>query len=234
MRLIRRMLMVFGFALLATSASAASGSPEKGKEYRLLDRPQPTETGKKVEVIEFFGYFCPHCRAFEPFLADWVKKQGENIVFRRVHVNFHEMVAQQKLYYSLEAMGKIEELHVKVFDAYHVERNRLTSDGDVLSFVTKHGVDKQKFLDVYNSFSIQSKLSRTAQMQAAYRIDGVPTIAIDGRFLTSPADVSAAMGGRNSPQTELIETLKVMDYLVAKVQKEKNMPEAAPAKAVKK
>lgn len=234
MRLIRRMLMVFGLALLASGANAAAGAPESGKEYKLLERPQPTEAGKKVEVIEFFGYFCPHCRSFEPYLADWVKKQGENILFRRVHVNFHEMVAQQKLYYALEAMGKIEELHVKVFDAYHVERNRLSSDADVLSFVTKHGIDKQKFLDVYNSFSIQSKLSRTAQMQAAYRIDGVPTIAIDGRFMTSPSEVGAAMGGRNSQQAPLVETLKVMDYLVAKVQKEKNAPEAAPAKAVKK
>lgn len=234
MRLIRRMLMVVGFALLATGASASSGAPENGKEYKLLDRPQPTETGKKVEVIEFFGYFCPHCRAFDPYLADWVKKQGENIVFKRVHVNFHELVTQQKLYYALEAMGKIEELHGKVFDAYHVERNRLASDADVLGFVSKNGIDKQKFLDVYNSFSIQSKLSRTAQMQAAYHIDGVPTIAIDGRYITSPADVSAAMGGRNSQQAQLIETLKVMDSLVAKVQKEKNSTETAPAKAVKK
>jgi thiol:disulfide interchange protein DsbA len=221
MRLIRQLLTVFGFALIAVSAHAANGTPEVGKEYRVLDRPQPTESGKKIEVIEFFGYFCPHCRAFDPSLTEWVKKQGNNINFKRVHVNFHNLATQQKLYYTLEAMGKIEELHTKVFDAYHVERNRLTTDTEVMAFAAKQGLDVKKFSDVYNSFSIQSKLSRSAQMQEAYRVDGVPNVAIDGRFMTSPSDVGNAQAARTSEQVQFFETLKVMDWLVAKAQKEK-------------
>ncbi|QJQ06382.1 thiol:disulfide interchange protein DsbA/DsbL [Undibacterium piscinae] len=195
MRLIRKMLMVLSLSFMAAAAGAAVGNPENGKEYKLLERPQPVESSKKIEVIEFFGYFCPHCNVLEPLLADWVKKQGDNIVFKRVHVNFHGLASQQKLYYSLEAMGKIEEFHVKVFNAYHVDRNRLQTDADVMDFVTKSGLDKQKFSDVYNSFAIQSKLSRSAQQMAAFQIDSVPTLVVDdGRYVTAPSMTAAGMG----------------------------------------
>lgn len=117
-------------------------------------------------------------------------------------------------------MGKTEELHVKAFNAYHLERMRLATDEDVLKFALKQGLDKQKFLDIYQSFSIQSKLSRAAQMMAAYRINGVPTIAIDGRYITSPADVAAK--SRNTTSGSGHPGLQVMDWLVEKAIKEKN------------
>ncbi|MES2048269.1 MAG: thiol:disulfide interchange protein DsbA/DsbL [Pseudomonadota bacterium] len=240
MRLLRKIFLALSLGLIAATAGASSANPENGKEYKVLARPQPAEMGKKVEVIEFFGYFCPHCRAFEPYLADWVKKQGENILFKRIHVNFHDLVTQQKLYYTLEALGKTEEFQSKVFDAFHVERNQLRSDADIMAFVLKNGLDKQKFFDVYNSFSIQSKLSRTTQLQEACQIGGVPTIIIDGRYVTSIDEVRKALGLNGPEQTNIAETLKVMDSLVAKVQKEKNLPEstastqsAPPAKAGK-
>ena len=221
MRFLRKILVMLSFGLIAAVASASSANPENGKEYRVLARPQPAEMGKKVEVIEFFGYFCPHCRAFEPYLAEWVKKQGDNILFKRIHVNFHELVSQQKLYYTLEALGKTEELHTKVFDAFHNDRNQLRSDADVALFVAKNGLDKQRFFEVYNSFSVQSKLSRTTQLQDAFQINGVPTIIIDGRYMTSIDDVRKALEVNGPEQTNIVETLKVMDWLVAKTQKEK-------------
>ena len=227
MRLLQKILLSLSFGLIAATANASSANPENGKEYKILARPQPAEMGKKVEVIEFFGYFCPHCRAFEPYLAEWVKKQGDNILFKRIHVNFHELVAQQKLYYTLEAMGKTEELHVKVFEAFHVDRNQLRTDADVAIFVAKHGLDKQKFFEVYNSFSIQSKLTRTTQLQEAFQIGGVPTIIIDGRYMTSIDDVRRALGVNGPEETNIVETLKVMDWLVGKTQKEKAMPGAS-------
>jgi thiol:disulfide interchange protein DsbA len=238
MRLLRKILLALSLGLIAATASASSTNPENGKEYKVLARPQPAETGKKVEVIEFFGYFCPHCRAFEPYLADWVKKQGDNILFKRIHVNFHDLVTQQKLYYTLDALGKTEELHAKVFEAFHVDRNQLRSDADVAAFVVKNGLDKQKFFEVYNSFAIMSKLSRTAQLQDAFQIGGVPTIIVDGRYVTSIDDVRKAIGVNGPEQTNIIETLKVMDSLVTKTQKEKNTPEptttSAPASTVEK
>jgi thiol:disulfide interchange protein DsbA len=226
MRLLRKILLILSFGLIAATASASSANPENGKEYKVLVRPQPAEMGKKVEVIEFFGYFCPHCRAFEPYLAEWVKKQGDNILFKRIHVNFHQLVEQQKLYYTLEAMGKTEELHVKVFETFHVDRNQLRSDADVATFVVKNGLDKQKFFEIYSSFAIKSKLSRTTQLQDAFQIGGVPTIIIDGRYVTSIDDVRKALGVNGPEQTNIVETLKVMDWLVARTQKEKNIPES--------
>jgi thiol:disulfide interchange protein DsbA len=228
MRLLGKLWLAFTLGLIAASASASSANPENGKEYKILVRPQPAEMGKKVEVIEFFGYFCPHCRAFEPSLADWVKRQGDNILFKRIPVNFHELIAQQKLYYTIEALGKADELHNKVFDAFHVDRNQLRTDADVATFVAKQGLDKQKFFDVYNSFSIQAKLSRTSQLQEAFQINGVPTIVIDGRYVTSIDDVRKALGLNGPEQVNIAETLKVMDWLVIKVQKDKHKIEPTP------
>ncbi|MFZ6846202.1 thiol:disulfide interchange protein DsbA/DsbL [Undibacterium sp. RuTC16W] len=231
MRFIRQMtqklLFVAGLGLCALSASAAPASPENGKEYATLERPQPVDSGKKIEVIEFFAYYCPHCNALEPLLADWVKKQGDNIVFKRVHVSDSRVLPQQKLFYTLEALGKVDELHAKVFHTFHVERNnRLMSDGDVLEFAVKSGIDKQKFVDVYNSFSVQSKLSRATQLMSAYQVDSWPKLAIDGRYVTSPVMAASGMG-RVTEDAQNLAQIQVLDSLVSKIQREKNAPAAA-------
>jgi len=225
-----RSIAFAGVGLLASGAGASPTMPQNTVEYRVLSRPQPTESGKKIEVIEFFGYFCPHCNALDPLLAEWVKKQGDNIVFKRIHVNFHGLVPQQKLYFTLEAMDKLEGYHVKAFNAYHVERNRLQSDADVMDFVAKSGLDKQKFSEVYNSFTIQSKLNRASQMMESYGVDSVPMLAVDGRYVTSPAQAVTTLG-RGTEETQNRALLPVLDYLVAKAQKEKAGSSPAPASA---
>jgi len=218
-----RSVMLLGLGLLATGAGASPAAPQNGAEYRVLTRPQPTDSGKKIEVIEFFGYFCPHCNALEPQIEAWVKKQGDNIVFKRIHVDFHELVTQQKLYFTLEAMGKVDEYQSKVFAAFHVDHNRLQTDDDVMRFVAKSGLDKQKFSEIYNSvFFTQSKLTRAKQLMEAYQVDGVPTLAIDGRFVTSPAQAVSAMG-RATEEAQNAAVTQVLDFLVAKAQKEKGI-----------
>ncbi|MBY0574837.1 MAG: DsbA family protein, partial [Undibacterium sp.] len=161
--------------------------------------------------------------------------QGDKIVVKRVHVNFHELVTQQKLFFTLDAMGKVDEFQMKTFNAYHVDRNRLSTDAEVMKYVEKSGLDKKKFTDIYSSFSIQSKLSRASQLMTDYKINGVPTIAIDGRYMISPADLFAKT--RNQPGDNSHAGLKVMDYFVDKVYKEKNATAAviapAPAPATK-
>lgn len=233
MRFLKHALAALTLGLVAMGASAAPNNPQNGVDYRTLDKPQQTDSGKKVEVTEFFWYSCPHCNAFEPDLEAWVKKQGDNIVFKRVPVAFRDsMIPQQKLYYALEAMGKVDEMHAKVFNAIHVQHQRLDTDNAIGDFMAKNGIDKKKFLDVYNSFGVQSKARRAAQLQGDYQVDGVPLVAIDGRFLTSPSIVGASMGNR--PESVLFEgTLQVMDALVAKVAKEKNGSAAAPVAAKK-
>ena len=162
MRLFRQLLLV---SIAFLSFSAAAQEPRLGQEYTVLDRPQPTDAGKKVEITEFFGYFCPACNSFEPYLEAWIKKQGDRIVVKRVHVKFSDLMAsQQKLYFTLEAMGKVDEYQLKTFNAYHIDRNRLSSDADVFKYVEKVGLDKKKFTDIYGSFAIQSKVNRCSSI----------------------------------------------------------------------
>lgn len=222
MRLFFSALATICFAAVSLTAAAAPAAPQNGVDYRLLSTPQSTDSGKKVEVLEFFGYFCPHCNSFEPSLADWVKKQGNNIVFKRVPIAFsNDMIPQQRLYYALEAMGKTEELHKKVFSAIHDERKPLMKEDAIVDFIVKQGIDKQKFLDAYNSFGVQSLARRASQLQDAYKIDGVPTVAVDGRYTTSPSIVSAGLPPNQPEAVMQAASLKVMDFLVAKAAAEK-------------
>ncbi|RJG02509.1 thiol:disulfide interchange protein DsbA/DsbL [Noviherbaspirillum sedimenti] len=214
MRLLSRFFMAVGFSLLAASASATPDNPQNGKDYLTLEKPQQTESAGKVEVTEFFWYSCPHCSALDPALADWVKKQGDKISFKRVPVAFRDsFVPQQRLYYSLEAMGKADELQAKIFRAIHVERRQLDTEAQIVEFIAKEGVDKQKFLDLYNSFGVDAKVKRAVQLQSAYQIQGVPTLAVDGRYLTAPSIVSEGNGRMPEPALHAA-TLKVMDKLV--------------------
>ncbi|MBC3875702.1 thiol:disulfide interchange protein DsbA/DsbL [Undibacterium flavidum] len=232
-RLFHRVVLAGVAAIsLTLSLSAVAQEPRLGQEYTVLDRAQPTDSGKKVEITEFFGFFCPACNAFEPYFEAWIKKQGDRIVVKRVHVNFHELVTQQKLYFTLEAMGKVDDYQLKTFNAYHIDRNRLSTDAEVFKYVEKVGLDKKKFTDIYGSFSIQSKVNRAAQLMNDYKINGVPTVAIDGRFMVSPADLFAKAKVRDGSHAGLV----VMDWLVDKVYKEKNgaAPAIVPAAPVKK
>ncbi len=216
MRFIQHLLAVATLSLMAATAGASPTAPVNGTDYRTLDKAQQTDSGKKVEVTEFFWYSCPHCEALDPSLAAWVKKNADKIVFKRVPVAFRDsFIPQQKLYYTIEALGLVDSLHPRVFRAIHVERQMLDTDKQILDFVAKQGIDVKKFTETYNSFGVQTKVSRATQLQAAYKVDGVPMIAIDGRYVTSPSIVGAKLGNR--PEAVLHEaTLQVMDHLVAK------------------
>lgn len=215
-------------SLIASTAFASPTAPTSGVEYITLAQPQPAQTvGKKVEVIEFFMYHCPACNALEPSLAAWLKKQGDNVHFKRVHMPMQGANdPEAHLYLTLEAMGKLEEMHPKVFRAFHIERQRLNRDDAIIEWVAKNGVDKAKFLEYWNSFGVLSKLRRTPQVLGAYKVDSVPTLIVDGRYMTSPSVVGAAVKGSTNANVAQ-STFQVMDALVAKVQKEKGLAPAA-------
>ena len=159
---------------------------------------------KKVEVVEFFWYECPHCFAFEPTLEPWVAKLPADVAFRRVPVGFTARhVATQKLYYALEEMGLLDKMHRKVFNAIHVQNQRLNTESDITTFVVASGVDGAKFTSSYKSFSVNSKATRAKQLSEAYKIDGVPALGINGRFYTS-----GALAGSNE------KALAVADFLI--------------------
>jgi thiol:disulfide interchange protein DsbA len=206
LNLLRPLLATVAFMAAAAGASAADF--KDGLDYNTVNGPRP-ETGKKVEVLEFFMYHCPHCNALDPVLADWVKKNSDKIVFKRMHMGDD---AQAKAFYTLEAMN-ITNLHEKLFYAIHVERNRLNTDAALLDFLVKNGVDKAKYLEAFNSFGVQTKLKRAQQVATQYKLDSVPALVIDGKYTTSPA---VAGHGLTSPAAAHVAMFAVVDSLVAK------------------
>ena len=229
MRSLRFALAAAG--LIASTAFASPTAPVNGAEYITLATPQPTQVvGKKIEVIEFFMFHCPHCNVLEPHMAAWVKKQGDNINFKRVHFPYSGPTdPEAHLFLTLEAMGKVDEVLPKVFRAFHVERQRLNKDEAIMEWVGKNGLDKAKFTEYWNSFGVLTKLKRLPTIVGNYKVDGVPSIVVDGRFLTSPSIVGAANKALGEPQL-LQGTGQVLDALVATAQKEKGIAAVKSAK----
>lgn len=207
-----RMLATLAAAVLSFSAYAASDAAFEGHEYATLKKAQPVATGKKVEVLEFFWYRCPHCFQLEPSLGKWVKTLPKDAQIRRVPAVFREdWMPGAKIYYTLEQMGLIEKLHHKVFDSYHVDNINLNDPSVLGTWIAKQGVDRKKFEGIYNSFSTQSKATQGARLASAYAITGVPAFIIDGKYTTT-------MGMAGS-ETRLYE---VLDQLIAKARAERS------------
>lgn len=205
---------------LGMNAQASIAKPEAGIEYTVLAQAQSTGSSPKIEVIEFFAYYCHFCYGLEPTLADWVKKQGDKINFKRIHVLNPGVEAQQKLFFALDAIGKADELHNQIFDAYHVQRNRLMTDEQVRDFINKTTIDKAAFFSAYNSFTVKTKQGRSQRVMADYEVNSWPTLIVDGRFHTSPS-MAGKEYGRPSEEQANQALLPVLDWLIAKAQKDK-------------
>ena len=176
-----------GTLTLGTSSSwAQAAAPKEGKDYIKLAKPASVGApAGKVEVIEFFWYSCPHCNAFEPQFEAWAKSQPADVVVRRVPVAFNaSFLPQQKLYFTLEGMNLLPQLHAKVFRAIHVERNGLKNDEAIFEWIGKQGVDVAKFKEVYNSFTVANQSRKAAQLQNEYDVEGVPAMGVAGRYYT--------------------------------------------------
>jgi thiol:disulfide interchange protein DsbA len=195
-----------GAAALPTLSQAQAKAFKEGADYLELGKAAPTEApAGKVEVVEFFWYSCPHCNAFEPQLEAWIKQAPKDVYVRRVPVSFRpDFEPQQRLYYVLEAMGKVEELHKKVFAAIHIDKQMLNTADLVAAWAEKQGINKAKFVEMYNSFSVTTKARKATQLQDAYQVDGVPALGVAGRFYTS-GTLAQNMG----------RALQVTDYLIA-------------------
>jgi protein dithiol oxidoreductase (disulfide-forming) len=180
------------------------GAPAEGRDYARLAQPVAMPSTGKVEVVEFFGYWCPHCNSFEPAIDAWSRKLPADVSFRRVPVAFSApQEPYAKIYFALEALGQLDALHRKVFAAIHVQRQRLEKDAEITAFMTANGVDAAKFMDTYRGFTVASKFKQARQLADAYKIDGVPTLGIHGRYFTSPS----LAGGAE-------QALRVTDYLI--------------------
>ena len=183
----KRLTMPF-LALLAWFAmsAASAAEPVEGKDYVRLKNVQPVETGKKIEVIEFFSYGCPHCNDLEPILDAWLAKLPPDVQFRRVPVMFQQRwEGLAKIYYTLDAMGDEARLSPEVFKAIHANGLPLYEDKAFFDWAAGRGLDRTKVAEIYGSFAVNSKFNRAKALARAYNIQSVPTVVIDGKFVTA-------------------------------------------------
>jgi len=210
MTLLRTALMTLLLALAAAGAQAQS-LPQLSRDYIRLDPPHPVASGDKIEVIEFFYYGCPVCYELEPTLSRWFFNAPGSVALRRVPAlssdNWDNFA---KSFYTLEAMGQIARLHWPVYDNFHFNGLKLNEEAAMADWVSHNGLDKQKFIDTYRSPEIQAKLAAAREMTQSYEIKGVPSIVVDGKFVTS----AGMAGGTN-------ELMQVVEQLVAMARKER-------------
>lgn len=199
-----RALVLFVAAALPSAAFAQSG-----KTYLELNPPQPTESAGKVEVIEFFWYGCPHCFALEPLLEPWTKKLPKEVVFRRVPAVFNEQWGvAARVYYALEAIGEQPRLHQALFNAIHKENLRITDESAVQKWLAKQGGDVNKYKAAYRSFGVETKLRRAMQMSQSYRLDGVPALAVQGRYVVSAGMINDRQELLRAADRLIIQSIK--------------------------
>ncbi len=181
-----------GLAAFALTPLARAQGLAEGRDYTKIEPPQRPGAGK-VEVLEFFSYACPHCFAFEATLQAWVKTLPADVVFKRVPVPFLFNAENfQRTYYALESMGLAESMSLKVFTAFHVEKQRLDKVEDIAALVGKNGGDAARFTAAFKSFSVATAVAKAKKMNGDYHIDGVPTLTVQGRWATSPSLVGDA------------------------------------------
>jgi thiol:disulfide interchange protein DsbA len=196
-------LLMFLF-LVASSSLLQAADYAEGVHYKQLAQ-QPTESGEKIEVLEFFWYGCPHCFVFEPYIAEWKKTKPANVEFTRVPAIFRpDWEVQARAYYALSNMGVIEDMHGKIFAAIHTDKMPLNKLELIADFVEKNGVDRKKFIEEYNSFAVDGMVRKAKKKQTEYKIEGVPSVAVAGKYLTS--------GSMSGSYENLI---KILNHLIA-------------------
>ena len=191
--------------LFMFTGTACAESFQEGKHYKVISQ-QPTSTGDKVEVLEFFWYGCPHCYAFETYLNEWKKTMPANAEFTRVPTTFRPLwTLHARAYYALQLLEQGEKMHPKLFSEVHNKKNYLKTFDALTIFVGNHGIGRSEFIDAMNSFTVESKVRKATKMVKDYGISGVPTVAINGKYL-----VSASMAGNYE------NMIKIMNYLIEK------------------
>lgn len=186
----RHFLKAAAAGALALAAGCAtrdpSQPPEEGFEYRAAG-PWPTESRGKLEVAEFFWYGCAFCNAFEPVFKEWIKRQPPDVAVRKVHpVMSRNWEPHSRLYYSLEAMGKVDELNERVFLAMHSGGMSMERRDEIANWAAGEGLDRARFLQVYDSGEVRAKMDKATAMAKAFKLDGVPALAVNGKWFTAP------------------------------------------------
>ena len=199
----KKIIVVF-MLFMGLTVSACAETYVEGKDYQSIS--QPTQTGDKIEVLEFFWYGCPHCFAFEPRIQKWLTTKSAAAEFVRLPAVFRpSWKVHARTYYALEMMGIIEEMHTKIFSAMHNKKMKLDTLGAMSGFLERQKVDKKKFLDTYNSFAVETKLRKAVRKLKDYNVRGVPALAVNGKYY-----ITASSAGSYE------KLIDIVNYLIKK------------------
>lgn len=192
--------------LLLALAAAAAESFDEGIDYRLVAEPARAESGDDIEVLEFFWYGCPHCWQLEPHIKRWLGDKPADVSFRRLPAAASpRWVPHAKAFFAAEQLGELDKLHEPLFKALHDERRKIFTEDQIIAFAAEQGIDEAKFRAAYNSFPVDMQVRKSADLVRRYGIDGVPSIVVNGKYVTS-----ATQSGSNTRMFQII------DHLVAR------------------
>ena len=201
----RAALALLALACVAGAAHAQDVRARQNLEYRLI-APQPVQTGDRIEVIEFFWYGCPYCNELQPALERWIRRKPADVALRRVPAILRDSWAPHaRIYYTLEELGEVERLHLKVYESYHLERLHMSKPDVVVEWAAKNGIDRKRWLEAYGSSAIDAKVQHAKELSAAYTVQVTPTLVVDGRYLTS---------GRHVPCCDVGDIVPILEDVI--------------------
>jgi thiol:disulfide interchange protein DsbA len=209
MNLKQKLRALLGALLICTCGVATAQTNLKGSDYQRISPPRPVATGERIEIIEFFYYGCPICYEFQPHLSRWLVQGPDYISIRRVPTlpsegsdGLEGWVRFARLHYTLEALGQIGRLHWPIYDNFHFDGVQLNDEKVMVEWVSKNGIDREKFLAVYRSPEIQAKLDEVRKLMVTYDVRSVPTMVVDGKYLST-----ARMAGGTRQLIQVVDNL---------------------------
>lgn len=208
----RVLFALFGALAAVTACADDASTYQAGKHYEEITTPLKTGSSDKIEVTEVFWYGCGHCYTFAPLIQQWEQQQADDVVVKHSPAIWRDaMNTHARIYYTVKALGKEDEMHMSVFRAMHEDRKRLTSEKEIAEIFAKHGVDQETFNKTFNSFGVKSQVQQADARQRSFGITQTPSVVVDGRYRVSGDQLQ---GGQQ-------ELLKVAEFLINKIRQEK-------------
>jgi thiol:disulfide interchange protein DsbA len=199
--------LIISLLPMAVSSFAQIERYVVGTHYTELPNPVNTNDASKVEVLEAFWYGCSHCFRFEPVLAAWEEAQSDDVEVVRFPALWNNLMKiHAQVYYTAEAMDKVDVLHEPVFNAINLQGNRLQNERQIAALFAEYGISQDEFESAFNSFSVRTKVNQAEKRMEDYQIRSTPNMIVNGKYLVTT--------GQNVPTQE--EMLEVVEFLVEK------------------
>jgi len=195
------------FAMVVALGFTSTGNVMAAKDYEMINPPQPTTSGDKIEVVELFWYGCPHCFTLEPYVERWLKRKPENVKFVRMPGMFRpSWEIHGRAYYTAEVLGVVDKVHKPMFEAIHEQKRSLSDEASIMALFKENGVSEKDFKRVFRSFAVETKLRRAKDMGQRYGVRGVPALIVNGKYRTG-----ATKSGGNAKVFKVVNELVKME-----------------------